>query len=217
MSAAGALLANMPARLSANRSSPVAAAKRRDAARLLVFVESRNSPNWIRRPNVGERAAQRVLAPSWCPQGQNLPGSGCLRSGDGGIAVCAIWLRRMSGYSLYKGASFLAGKLGTEDRLGVHDGDRRWHHSGGASARGHLTPKGCRSGKKLSSKRAELQSYLLDTYSGKKFGMPSTGNASRSVGEAPGVSPANFYLAPGKRTPEQIIGTDKKQDSTSPK
>jgi PmbA protein len=50
-----------------------------------------------------------------------------------------------------------------------------------------------------------LQSYLLDTYSGKKLGMKSTGNASRSVGEAPGVSPANFYLAPGEDSPEQIF------------
>jgi PmbA protein len=50
---------------------------------------------------------------------------------------------------------------------------------------------------------------LLDTYSGKKLGLPSTGNASRSVGEPPGVSPANFYLAPGKDTPDDIIGSVK--------
>jgi len=54
-----------------------------------------------------------------------------------------------------------------------------------------------------------LQSYLLDTYSGKKLGMASTGNASRSVGEPPAVSPANFYLVPGKDSPEQIIATVK--------
>jgi PmbA protein len=35
--------------------------------------------------------------------------------------------------------------------------------------------------------------------------MASTGNASRSVGEPPGVAPANFYLAPGKHFPEDII------------
>jgi PmbA protein len=39
--------------------------------------------------------------------------------------------------------------------------------------------------------------------------MPSTGNASRSVGEPPGVSPANFYLTPGTQTPEQIVGSIK--------
>ena len=44
--------------------------------------------------------------------------------------------------------------------------------------------------------RGVLKSYLLDTYSGKKLGLPSTGNASRSVGESPSVGPTNFYLVP---------------------
>jgi PmbA protein len=50
-----------------------------------------------------------------------------------------------------------------------------------------------------------LRSYLLDTYSGKKLNLPSTGNASRSVGEAPGVAPANFFLAAGSESPDQLI------------
>jgi len=50
---------------------------------------------------------------------------------------------------------------------------------------------------------------LLDTYSGKKLGMVSTGNASRYVAEPPGVAPANFYLAPGKESPEEIINSVK--------
>jgi PmbA protein len=52
-----------------------------------------------------------------------------------------------------------------------------------------------------------LQSYLLDTYSGRKLGYPSTGNASRSVGEPPGVAPTNFYLSPGTHSPEEMIGS----------
>src|SRR5947209_720215 len=39
--------------------------------------------------------------------------------------------------------------------------------------------------------------------------MASTGNASRSVGEPPGVSPSNFYLAPGAQSPDQIIASVK--------
>ncbi len=61
--------------------------------------------------------------------------------------------------------------------------------------------------KKVVVDEGTLKSYLLDTYSGKKLGMASTGNASRSIGEAPGVSPANFYLAPGRERPEDIIGS----------
>ena len=39
--------------------------------------------------------------------------------------------------------------------------------------------------------------------------MASTGNASRSVGEAPGVAPSNLYLAQGTHTPDEIIGSVK--------
>jgi PmbA protein len=35
--------------------------------------------------------------------------------------------------------------------------------------------------------------------------LASTANASRSVGDAPGVAPANFYLVPGTVAPEEII------------
>jgi PmbA protein len=57
--------------------------------------------------------------------------------------------------------------------------------------------------------RGVLRSYLLDTYSGRKLGLPSTGNASRSVGESPSVGPTNFYLAPGLRSAQEIIGSVK--------
>jgi PmbA protein len=59
--------------------------------------------------------------------------------------------------------------------------------------------------KKIIVERGRLQSYLLDTYSGRKLGMGSTGNASRSVGEPPGVAPSNFYLAPGTHSADEII------------
>jgi PmbA protein len=52
-----------------------------------------------------------------------------------------------------------------------------------------------------------LRSYLLDTYTARKLGMRSTGNAARSAGEAPSVSPTNFYLAAGPYTPEEIIAS----------
>ena len=50
-----------------------------------------------------------------------------------------------------------------------------------------------------------LTSYLLDTYSGRKLGLPSTGNASRGIGESPSVGPTNFYLVPGTTAPAEIL------------
>ena len=52
-----------------------------------------------------------------------------------------------------------------------------------------------------------LRSYLLDTYTARKLGQRSTGNAARSAGEPPSVSPTNFYLAPGAYTPEEMIAS----------
>ncbi len=54
-----------------------------------------------------------------------------------------------------------------------------------------------------------LKSYLLDTYTAKKLNMKSTGNASRSIGDAPSVGPANFFLKAGNVPPKEIIGSVK--------
>jgi PmbA protein len=51
----------------------------------------------------------------------------------------------------------------------------------------------------------KLASYLLDTYTGRKLGLASTGNASRSLGQRPTVGPMNFYVVPGTASPEEII------------
>ncbi|MGZ8530724.1 MAG: TldD/PmbA family protein [Candidatus Binatia bacterium] len=171
------------------------------------YSSTRKFANLESSQHVGERAAQRVLR----------------RLGGRKVKTCEVpvvfdpemaasLLRSLasalSGYALYKGASFLAGKLGAKigsDLLTVIDD--------GTIVGGHgsrpFDAEGLPIKKKVVVERGELKSYLLDTYSGKKLGMPSTGNASRSVGEPPGVSPANFYLSPGTQTPEQIVGSIK--------
>jgi PmbA protein len=112
----------------------------------------------------------------------------------------------LSGYSLYKGASFLAGKLG--ERIAselvsvVDDGTIP-----GALGSKPFDGEGLPVNKRTVVERGVLKSYLLDTYSGRKLGLPSTGNASRSIGEPPGVSPTNFFLTAGSHTPEQIVAS----------
>lgn len=114
----------------------------------------------------------------------------------------------ISGYALYKGASFLVGKLGeqiaSENITVIDDGTIP-----GALGSKPFDAEGLPITKKVIVEKGVLKSYLLDTYSGKKLGMPSTGNASRSVGEPPGVSPTNFYFAAGKHKPEEIIASVK--------
>ena len=49
-----------------------------------------------------------------------------------------------------------------------------------------------------------LGSYLLDTYSGRKLGMPSTHHAARD-GSGVSVSTTNLYLAAGSTDPAELI------------
>jgi PmbA protein len=109
-----------------------------------------------------------------------------------------------SGYALYKGASFLREQLGERlapDWFTVYDDGRM---VGGLGSR-PFDGEGLPTRKNTIVGNGMLTSYLLDTYSGKKLGLPSTGNASRSVGESPSVGPTNFYLSPGTRSAEDII------------
>ena len=49
-----------------------------------------------------------------------------------------------------------------------------------------------------------LRSYLLDTYSGRKLGLPSTHHGARD-GSGVSVSTTNLYLAAGDRDPGDLI------------
>ena len=115
----------------------------------------------------------------------------------------------VSGYSLYKGASFLMGQLGKkiaaesvtvvdDGRLPNGLGSRPFDGEGLPTRRNVVVDKGV------------LTSYLLDTYSGRKLGMASTGNASRSVGENPTVGTTNLFLSPGTFSPEEILKSTKR-------
>ncbi len=113
-----------------------------------------------------------------------------------------------SGPSLYKGASFLEGRLGTEvasPAVTIFDDGRM----PGALGSKPFDGEGLPTNRKSLVDKGVLKTYLLDTYSARKLKMQPTGNASRSVGAPPGVSTTNLYLEPGAHTPEQIIGSVK--------
>ena len=114
----------------------------------------------------------------------------------------------ISGYSLYKGASFLLGYLEKRlapDFITVYDDGRL---PGGLGSR-PFDGEGLPTQKTSVMENGILTSYLLDTYSGRKLGMNSTGNASRGVGDNPSVGPTNLYLVPGSTPSSEIIGTVK--------
>ncbi|MGP0591474.1 TldD/PmbA family protein [Nitrospira sp. T9] len=115
----------------------------------------------------------------------------------------------VSGYSLYKGASFLLGQLGksiASDLVTVVDDGRL---PGGLGSR-PFDGEGLPTRRNLVIDKGVLSSYLLDTYSGRKLGMASTGNASRSVGENPTVGTTNLFLSPGSYSPDEILKSMKR-------
>ena len=110
----------------------------------------------------------------------------------------------VSGYSLYKGASFLLGQLGkpiAPQHVNVEDNGRLPGKIGSRPFDGEGLP----TRKTMILEQGTLSSYLLDTYSGRKMGMASTGNAARSIGDNPTVSPTNLFFYPGDASPEAII------------
>ena len=112
-----------------------------------------------------------------------------------------------SGPTLYRGASFLLNRLGkriASSAVSIVDdgtipgalGSRQFDGEGLAIRRTVLVNEGL------------LESYLLDTYSGRKLGLPSTHHAARD-GSGVSVATTNLSLAPGTASPEELIASVK--------
>jgi PmbA protein len=110
----------------------------------------------------------------------------------------------VSGYTLYKRTSFLLDKLGQriapEWVTVIDDGTI----VGGLGSK-PFDGEGLATRHTVVLDHGVLASYLFDTYSARKLNSRSTGNAARSVGDAPRVAPTNLFLQAGTASPEEII------------
>jgi PmbA protein len=110
----------------------------------------------------------------------------------------------VNGDSIYRGASFLAGKLGEKiagDNVTiVDDGTMR-----GGFGTSPFDGEGVPTRRTVVIEKGELKSYLLNNYVAKKLRLRTTGNASRGLAGTPGIGVGNFFLEPGKRSPSQIL------------
>jgi PmbA protein len=112
----------------------------------------------------------------------------------------------IAGPALYHRASFLLGKLGEQiasSAVTVIDDPLR---RAGLASR-PFDGEGVASKRLTVVEGGVLKSYLLDSYSARRLDLRPTGHAARSAGDAPTVSPTNFYLAPGPHTPEAIVAS----------
>lgn len=110
----------------------------------------------------------------------------------------------LSGYTVYREASFLAGKLGEtigSPKVTVIDDGRR---PGGLGSK-PFDGEGLPTRRNVVVQDGRLETYLLDSYSARKLGLASTGNAARGVGSGPGVGATNLWLEPGDASLDEII------------
>lgn len=110
----------------------------------------------------------------------------------------------VNGDSVYRGASFLAGKLGQSvaapNVTVIDDGTMR-----GGFGTSPFDGEGVPTRRTVVIDKGVLTSYLLNTYTAKKLGLQTTGNASRGLAGTPGIGPGNYFLQPGTETPQQLL------------
>lgn len=110
----------------------------------------------------------------------------------------------VDGDSIYRKASFLAGKLGervaSENVTVIDDGTLP-----GLFGTSPFDDEGAPSRRTVVIDHGVLTSFLLNTYTARKLGLRTTGNAARGVTGNAGVGHGNLFLQKGERSPEDII------------
>jgi PmbA protein len=110
----------------------------------------------------------------------------------------------IEGRSVYRQSTFLAGRLGDKIAASgvtvIDDGTIP-----GLFGTQPFDDEGIPTRRTVVIANGVLKSYLLNTYSARKLGMKSTGNASRGITGNAGVGHGNFYLEAGTRSPVEMI------------
>jgi PmbA protein len=114
--------------------------------------------------------------------------------------------RALSGYSVFRNATFLKGRLGetvASPLVTVVDEGRRPRGLGSRPFDGEGLP----TRRNTPLEAGVLRHYLCDTYAARKIGARSTGSARRGVAGGPSVGASNLSFAAGATPPEEIVGT----------
>jgi len=118
---------------------------------------------------------------------------------DVAAAVLGDVFAALSAANVAIGNSFFIGKVGQKigsDLVNVFDDGRLPNGLGSSPFDGEGVP----TRRTVIFRNGVLETFLYDTYHGRKLGAASTGNASGG-----GIGPNNFYLEPGTKTLEDVI------------
>jgi PmbA protein len=109
-----------------------------------------------------------------------------------------------NGDSIYRGASFWNNRLGqkvaSENVTVIDDGTLP-----GLFGTAPFDGEGLPTRRTVIVENGVLKNYLLNTYTGRKLNMPSTGNASRGLAGTPGIGGGNLFLEKGSVSPQQLL------------
>ena len=115
----------------------------------------------------------------------------------------------VDGESIYRHASFLAGKMGeriaSEEVTLIDDGTLP-----GLFGTAPFDDEGVRTRRTVVIERGVLKSWLLNTYAARKLGLSTTGNAARGITGNAGIGHNNLYLEPGRQSPEEMVRSVRK-------
>ncbi len=108
------------------------------------------------------------------------------------------------GESIYRHASFLTGKLGekiaSEKLTVIDDGTLS-----GLFGTSPFDDEGVPTRRTVIVEKGVLKSYFLNTYTARKLGMKTTGNAARGITGNAGIGHGNLFAQPGEKSPQEII------------
>jgi PmbA protein len=115
----------------------------------------------------------------------------------------------VSGDAIWRGASFLAGKLGetiaVPELTLVDDNLMVLSNGAGGFGTSPFDAEGLPSLRTVVIEQGVLKSYVLNTYTARKLGMKSTHNAARGLAGAPGIGCGNLFVSPGSSSKDQIV------------
>jgi PmbA protein len=153
--------------------------------------------------SIGKRAAERTLRRLGARKvpTQNVP---VIFDPLTARSLIANIFDAVEGDSIYRNASFLAGKLGervaSETVTIIDDGTLP-----GLFGTSPFDDEGVPSRRTVVIERGVLRNYLLNSYTARKLGLRTTGNAARGITGNAGVGHGNFFLERGERSPEELI------------
>jgi PmbA protein len=188
-------------------ASPIAQGETGGMQRNYWFSNSRTTRLLESPEEIGQEAARRTLKRLGARQVKT-QAAPVVFSPEIAKSIMGNIFEAANGDAIYRHATFFADMLGErvagENVTVVDDGTMVFEGIGGFGT-SPFDGEGLPTRRKVIVERGILKNYVMNTYTARKLGMVSTGNASRGLAGNPGIGAGNFYLEAGTLTPEEII------------